>query len=156
MGTEIERKFLLASDEWRTLTEGVLYRQGYLSSDKERTVRVRVIDRQGYLTVKGAGVGNSRQEFEYEIPLQDAEEMLNELCIKPLIEKKRYTIEYNGCTWEIDEFLGENSGLIIAEIELESEEQSFDLPAWIGREVSGDPRYFNSNLAENPYCDWRE
>ena len=154
MGIEIERKFLISSDDWRGLAEGVEYRQGYLSTVKERTVRVRTVAEEGYLTVKGISIGASRAEFEYEIPINDAHEMLDELCLRPLIEKRRYRIPIAELTWEIDEFFGENHGLTIAEVELESEHQPVDLPPWIGQEVTGDPRYFNSNLVTNPFSTW--
>ena len=154
MGTEIERKFLLTGDEWRSLAKGTAYRQGYLNSQKERTVRVRTIDDKGFLTIKGISVGATRMEFEYEIPVEDARVLLDELCEKPLIEKNRYKIDYAGFTWEVDEFFGENQGLVVAEIELASEDQQFEKPDWVGEEVSGDPRYFNSNLIKEPYSRW--
>ena len=152
MGKEIERKFLLKEGAWRNQIS-MKYRQGYLSSAKERIVRVRTIDDKGYLTIKGITVGASRMEFEYEIPLQDANTLLD-ICEKPLIEKKRYRVEEDGFIWEIDEFLGENRGLIVAEVELESEDQVLPKPDWIEKEVTGDPRYFNSNLIKNPYTKW--
>jgi len=155
MGVEIERKFLLNGDDWRDLAPKIRYRQGYISSNKKRTVRVRSCDHRGFLTIKGLSVGASRLEFEYEIPLTDAEVMLDELCEKPLIDKYRTTIHLGPFTWEVDEFLGENSGLIIAEIELEYEDQSFAKPAWVGKEVTGDPRYFNSSLIRHPYTTWK-
>lgn len=155
MGIEIERKFLLAADDWRQLARGKRYRQGYLCARKERTVRVRTIEDQGYLTVKGPSTGAVRMEYEYEIPVEDANVLLNELCEKPLIEKKRYTISHQGFLWEIDEFFGENLGLVLAEIELVNENQQFDKPDWIGEEVTGDPRYFNSYLVRNPYTTWK-
>ena len=154
MGIEIERKFLLSGDDWKELAKGTYYRQGYLNSQKERTVRVRTIDDNGFLTIKGINVGATRMEYEYEIPVEDANVLLDELCDKPLIEKNRYQIEFAGFIWEVDEFFGENEGLIVAEIELESEGQQFEKPQWIGEEVSGDPRYFNSNLIKNPYSSW--
>lgn len=156
MGQEIEKKFLLGDDRWRGLAEGVLYRQGYLNREKGRTVRVRVAGAQGYLTIKGSGSGGARPEYEYPIPVEDAEEMLAQLCVKPLIEKIRTTIPYRGFLWEIDEFLGENQGLILAEIELQTVGESFPLPPWIGREVTGDSRYYNANLARHPYSAWDE
>lgn len=154
MGIEIEKKFLLTGKEWKQLATGTAYRQGYLNSAKERTVRVRTINDQGFLTIKGVSVGATRLEYEYEIPLEDANELLDELCEKPLIEKNRYKVNFSGFTWEIDEFFGENDGLIVAEIELESEDQAFDKPDWVGEEVTGDSRYFNSNLINNPYSKW--
>ena len=154
MAVEIERKFLVVEDSWRELAEGTSYRQGYLSTVKERTVRVRTIDDKGYLTIKGITIGATRAEYEYEIPAADANEMLDTLCEQPIIEKKRYKIPRDGFTWEIDEFGGVNEGLIVAEIELESEDQAFDKPDWVGEEVTGDPRYFNSNLIATPFTAW--
>ncbi|MEN8798517.1 MAG: CYTH domain-containing protein [Flavobacteriaceae bacterium] len=155
MGIEIERKFLLTSTSWKELAPGTSYRQGYLNSTKERTVRVRTIDDKGFLTIKGLSIGATRVEYEYEIPVADADHLLDELCEKPLIEKNRYKITHGGFVWEVDEFFGENKGLIVAEIELESEDQSFDKPEWVGEEVTGDPRYFNSSLIKEPYTQWK-
>lgn len=154
MAVEIERKFLVVGDSWRSLAPGVLYRQGYVAASQERTVRVRVAGDHGYLTIKGASVGIGRSEFEYAIPFADAQEMLDTLCDRPLIEKYRRKIPYNNLVWEIDEFLGENQGLIIAEVELQSAQQEITLPEWIGAEVSSDPRYFNANLAKQPFSQW--
>ena len=152
MAREIERKFLIKEGAWRN-EKGTKYRQGYLSSAKERIVRVRTIGDKGYLTIKGITVGASRMEFEYEIPRQDADTLLD-ICERPLIEKNRYKVEHDGFVWEIDEFSGENQGLIVAELELESEDQYFPKPDWVGQEVTGDPRYFNSNLIRMPYTKW--
>lgn len=154
MALEIERKFLTVSDRWKTLAEGITYRQGYLSSVKERTVRVRTVETRGFLTVKGASHGAVRVEFEYEIPLVDACQMLDHLCEKPLIEKIRRKITHSGLVWEVDEFLGENQGLVVAEVELATEDQAVTLPDWVGVEVTHDARYFNSNLARTPYSRW--
>jgi CYTH domain-containing protein len=154
MGKEIERKYLINDDSWRQGASGTTYRQGYLSTVKERTVRVRTIDDKGFLTIKGITIGATRREYEYEIPTADANEMLDELCEKPIIEKTRFKISHAGLTWEIDEFSGVNQGLIVAEVELESEDQNIDFPPWVGVEVSGDPRYFNSNLIAKPYANW--
>lgn len=154
MAIEIERKFLVADDSWRENAMGTLFRQGYLSAEHERTVRVRLEGDIGKLTIKGKSQGISRSEYEYEIPKQDAAEMLDTLCLKPLIEKTRYRIEYAGLIWEVDEFYGANEGLILAEVELESEDAEFDRPDWVGEEVSGNPRYFNSNLVKNPFTEW--
>ena len=154
MGKEIERKFLVKGDSWRALAQGTKYRQGYLNSVKERVVRVRTIADKGFLTIKGITTGATRVEYEYEIPVADADAMLDELCERYLIEKKRYKIDFRGFIWEVDEFFGENQGLIVAEVELESEDQSYEKPEWIGKEVTGDPKYFNSNLALNPYLKW--
>jgi len=153
MGTEIERKFLVREGAWRE-AGAETYRQGYLSTVKERTVRVRTINDKGYLTVKGISVGASRLEFEYEIPFQDAEELLDSLCERPLIEKKRYKLDHGGLTWEIDVFFGDNEGLVVAEVELQSEDQLFERPEWVREEVTNDSRYFNANLISNPYSGW--
>ena len=154
MGVEIERKFLLKNDTWRSLAKGTKYRQGYLNSTKERTVRVRTIDDRGYITIKGLNKGATRVEYEYDIPESDASAMLDDLCERPIIEKNRYKIDFAGLIWEVDEFFGENRGLVVAEVELESEGQQFEKPDWIGDEVTGDPKYFNSNLVINPYIKW--
>ncbi len=154
MATEIERKFLVIGDNWKKGAEGVLYRQGYLSIDKDRTVRVRIAGDQAYMTVKGRSVGIARAEFEYAIPVDDARDMLDSLCLKPLIEKVRYTVLYRQLRWEIDEFLGQNLGLMVAEVELNHIGQQVDLPDWVGADVSADPRYFNSSLIAHPYRSW--
>lgn len=154
MATEIERKFLVLGDAWRT-GSGTRICQGYLNRDKTRTVRVRIAGEQAYLTVKGATQGNTRAEFEYEIPVQDAEQLLT-LCDGPTIDKVRRKITHGDHVWEVDEFLGLNAGLVVAEIELASEDEAFAKPAWVGREVSDDARYFNSQLATNPYGNWRD
>ncbi|RLC06474.1 MAG: adenylate cyclase [Deltaproteobacteria bacterium] len=154
MGIEIERKFLIKDDAWRALAEGTHYRQGYLNSTKERTVRVRTINDKGFLTIKGITTGATRAEYEYEIPHAEATALLDDLCEKPIIEKNRYKIDFAGFVWEVDEFFGENQGLIVAEVELESEDQAFEKPEWIGEEVTGDPKYFNSNLILNPFAKW--
>ena len=153
MGTEIERKFLVKEGSWREAAAET-YRQGYLSTVKERTVRVRTIGDKGYLTIKGISVGASRLEFEYEIPVADAEELLDCLCEKPLIEKNRYKLDHGGLTWEVDVFFGDNEGLVVAEVELQSENQVFEKPDWVTEEVTHDPRYFNANLISNPYSGW--
>ncbi|MBD2461630.1 CYTH domain-containing protein [Oscillatoria sp. FACHB-1407] len=154
MAVEIERKFLVKGDAWRSLGQGKLYRQGYLASTQQRTVRVRVAGDRAYITIKGKSSGIARSEYEYEIPLGDAIEMLENLCDRPLIEKIRYRIDYQGLLWEVDEFMGENHGLIMAEVELADVDQSVVLPEWIGEEVSADPRYYNSNLAKHPFQSW--
>lgn len=155
MATEIERKFLVSDDSWRGLGSGSRFRQGYLSTQPERTVRVRTAAGKGYLTIKGKTVDASRSEYEYEIPLADAEAMLDALCERPLIEKTRYRIDYQGLVWEVDEFEGENAGLVIAEVELASADQAVPLPAWVGEEVTTDPRFYNANLIANPFSRWR-
>ncbi len=154
MGVEIERKFLLAGEGWRKLGEPVLLRQGYLSSNPDRTVRVRTEGGKGTMTIKGRSVGATRSEWEYEIPLDEANEMLDRLCEQPIIEKHRRRIAFGAHTWEIDEFLGANAGLIVAEVELEFEEQQFDKPEWVGEEVTHDRRYFNSSLIRQPFSSW--
>lgn len=154
MSLEIERKFLLKGDGWRALGTGVPYRQGYLSTVPGRSVRVRQVRDKGYLTIKGIAVGATRAEYEYAIPAEDASEMLTNLCERPLIEKTRYRVEHHGLTWEIDEFDGDNAGLIIAEVELDAEDQAISLPDWVGKEVTGDPRYYNASLIANPYTSW--
>jgi len=154
MGKEIERKFLVRGDVWRSLAQGTAYRQGYLNSAKERTVRIRTIDEKAFLTIKGLTVGATRSEYEYEIPLADCNAMLDALAEKPIIEKKRYKVPFEGLTWEVDEFFGDNAGLIVAEVELESETQIFGKPEWVGEEVTADPRYFNSNLIKHPFTKW--
>ncbi|WP_107671396.1 CYTH domain-containing protein [Cyanothece sp. BG0011] len=155
MGIEIERKFLVINDNWRTLGIGKVYKQGYiLTADNMTTIRVRIIGNDAYLTIKSKTEGISRHEFEYSIPLEDAEIMLKTLCDRPLIEKVRYTINLDNLIWEIDEFQGENEGLIIAEVELKSETEVINIPDWVGEEVSHDPRYYNVNLAKTPYLKW--
>lgn len=154
MGIEIERKFLLADASWRAGAVGVLYRQGYLNSAKERTVRIRTIGASAFLTIKGIAVGATRSEYEYPMPLADCNAMLDTLAEKPLIEKKRYTIPHADLVWEIDEFFGDNLGLIVAEVELTSEDQAFTKPPWVGAEVTGDARYFNSSLIKHPFKNW--
>lgn len=154
MGLEIERKFLVTDDAWRALATGVPFRQGYLSSAPERAVRVRIAGDKGTLTVKGVSDGVTRAEFEYAIPVEDAAAILDGLCEKPLIEKTRYRIPFGAHTWEVDEFHGENAGLIVAEVELARADERPALPAWVGREVSSDARYFNSNLVKRPFTTW--
>lgn len=154
MAVEIERKFLVVDNGYRRLGSAQFCRQGYLLSSPERTVRVRIMGEKGFFTVKGITKGLSRTESEYEIPASDAKWLLEELCEKPLIEKCRYTVEMDGLTWHIDEFGGQNEGLVVAEVHLESESQQIILPNWVGQEVSGDERYFNVNLVRNPYCNW--
>ena len=157
MSVEIERKFLVADTSAQALwrgAPGVAYRQGYLNRDKIRTVRVRIAGDAGFLTVKGVSVGATRAEFEYAIPLADAQALLA-LCDGPLIEKTRHVLVHQGTRWEVDEFAGDNAGLVVAEVELQSEAQAFDLPGWLGDEVTHDARYFNSNLASRPFNTWR-
>ncbi len=155
MAREIERKFLVAGERWRTqATRGIDYQQGYLSLDAQRSVRVRIARDEARLNIKGKISMLSRYEFEYPIPIADARELLDRLCIRPIIEKTRYRLTHAGLDWEIDVFRGDNSGLVIAEIELESEAQHFERPEWLGEEVSHDPRYLNINLVKCPYTRW--
>lgn len=160
MATEIERKFLVDHAAWQELKsrlDGKLYRQGYLpADDAAASIRVRLAGTTSRLTIKGPSEGIRRLEYEYDIPRAEAEEILDTLCRKPLIEKTRYRVEHRGLTWEIDEFHGENAGLILAEIELPSEDHPFDPPPWIDREVSEDPRYFNAYLSRRPYRSWTD
>ena len=163
MATEIERKFLVKGEQWRrqsqskgVLATGNVYRQGYLSTKKGCSVRVRLVGEQGYLTIKGSSQGISRAEYEYSIPAEDAQEMLDDLCDRPLIEKTRYKVEFASLTWEVDEFSGENQGLIVAEVELTDENQIIELPDWVDKEVSDDPRYYNVNLVQHPFSQWSE
>jgi CYTH domain-containing protein len=155
MPQEIERKFLVRNEDWCVPGTGIVYRQGYLCTVPERTVRVRLVRDQGFLTVKGVTVGAARAEYEYEIPAGEATEMLDELCERPLIEKTRYRVEHHGMVWEIDRFAGDNAGLIIAEVELEEEDQVVVLPDWVGKEVTGDRRYYNANLITEPFSEWK-
>lgn len=156
MGKEIEKKYLVKNDAWRPLSEGLVCRQGYLSRKKERIVRVRTMNNKGFITIKGITSGATRMEYEYQIPETEAKAILDTLCEKPLIEKIRYHIEYRGFLWEVDEFLGNNKGLIVAEVELKSEAQHVVKPKWLGEDVTGDPKYFNSNLIKHPYSMWKD
>jgi adenylate cyclase len=155
MAIEIEHKFLLANDDWRRCVQkSVKYKQGYLSSQPTSSIRVRIADNQAWLNIKSATIGTQRLEFEYEIPLEDAEEILSSLCAKPLIEKTRHFVPNDGNLWEIDEFEGDNDGLIVAEIELPEIGKSFTKPQWLGLEVTHELRYYNNNLVNNPYNKW--
>ena len=155
MGKEIERKYLVDHDQWEKLEKptGQHYRQGYLLTDPNKTIRVRETEKQGFLTIKGANVGATRPEYEYEIPLNDAIELLDTFSISEL-SKIRYKITFDNKVWEIDEFLGDNSGLIMAEIELLNEEEQFTKPTWVAKEVTGDAKYYNSNLSTKPFKTW--
>jgi CYTH domain-containing protein len=154
MAKEIERKFLVAHQAWRESVNTIhVYRQGYLSYDSERTVRVRATEVTGYLTIKGITEGLTRDEFEYEIPLADALALL-QLCERPAVEKKRYIVPNGAHVWEVDVFEGVNEGLVVAEIELGSEDEAFDKPNWLGNEVSSDRKYSNSELSLHPFKDW--
>jgi adenylate cyclase len=156
MAQEIERKFLVIGKNWRGQNRGIFYRQGYLTRERNCSIRVRAGGGKGYLTVKGETHGAVRDEFEYEIPVEDANELLGKYCQRPLIEKWRYEIEIGELTWEVDEFESENTGLILAEVELTFKDQEIELPDWIGEEVTGDARYYNVNLVENPFSKWNK
>jgi adenylate cyclase len=156
MGIEIERKFLLKDDSWRQVADaGTRYVQGYINGSANASVRVRIEGQHAKLNIKSARLGMRRQEFEYEIPLADAQVMLDDLCEKPLIDKVRYLVDVHGRHWEIDVFNGDNAGLVVAEIELQSEHDTVVLPAWAGKEVTDDPRYYNVSLVRHPYKDWQ-
>jgi len=157
MAVEIERKFLVINDDWREgADQGTLFRQGYLSASQHASVRVRIEGENANLNIKSATLGIRRSEYEYPIPLTDAEEMLDNLCEKPLIEKHRYHVAHAGHLWEIDIFSGENAGLVVAEVELKDENEAISIPEWIGEEVSNDPRYYNVCLVKEPYKDWKD
>tara|TARA_B110000967_G_scaffold63958_1_gene65912 strand:+ start:2516 stop:2980 length:465 start_codon:yes stop_codon:yes gene_type:complete len=154
MAYEIERKFLLINEQWRDEVENSFtLRQGYLSTNPDATVRIRIKNEQATLTIKSKNIGIRRNEFEYQIPTEEAQQLLA-LCEGPLIQKIRYTIYSGSHTWEIDEFSGDNTGLILAEIELTHEDDAFEKPTWVGDEVSGDVRYYNSNLVAHPFINW--
>ncbi|MEE3483780.1 MAG: CYTH domain-containing protein [Bacteroidales bacterium] len=155
MNIEIERKFLLKNSLWKEGANGVRYKQAYLNEKGDNTVRVRIEGDKAKLTIKSKANNISRMEFEYDIPMEDAENLFL-IAKTSAVEKNRYKIMYEGNCWEVDEFLGDNEGLVVAEIELESETQIFAKPAWIGEEVSGDSRYTNANLARNPYKNWKK
>jgi len=157
MATEIERKFLVKDDRWRRQADtGVRMRQGYLNGGETSSVRVRTGGGLAHLNIKSATLGVWRREYEYAIPVADAEEMLDHLCQRPLIEKTRYRVEHGGHHWDVDVFEGDNAGLVVAEIELGSEEEPFVKPAWVGDEVSHDARYYNVCLVTHPYKEWKE
>jgi len=156
MKQEIERKFLVTDESWREVAgAGLPCRQGYISAGaSEVTVRVRRMGDQGFITLKGPSKGISRPELEYEIPVAEADQMLEHFCAGGIVSKVRYILVYNGLRWEIDEFSGGNAGLVVAEIELECEDQPFETPEWLGKEVSFDRRYTNAALAQNPFSSW--
>lgn len=155
MGKEIERKFLIDQQQWDNLSkpEGKLFRQGYLLSDKDKTVRVRATETKGFLTIKGQTIGATRMEYEYEIPVAEATELLDNFSLSEL-SKTRYEIPFGGKLWEVDVFLGDNKGLTVAEIELDSEDEIFELPEWVSKEVTEEEKYYNSNLTVKPFKDW--
>ncbi|MCX7046163.1 MAG: CYTH domain-containing protein [Candidatus Sumerlaeota bacterium] len=155
MPLEIERKFLVTGNEWRAESKAeTRWRQGYLLASAGRVVRIRASVQRAFITIKGPSKGCARAEYEYEIPVADAEEMLASLCAGYIIEKTRYVIPWEGLHWEVDVFHGANEGLVVAEIELKSADQSFTLPDWIGNEVTGDPRYYNAMLSREPFSQW--
>jgi len=156
MGIEIERKFLVRDDRWRQRVErSARMRQGYLTSDARCSVRVRLADGAGFLNIKSGTLGIRRSEYEYPVPAAEAEEMLDALCEKPLLEKTRHYLHHGQHLWEIDEFAGDNAGLIVAEIELSRPDEPFAHPDWLGEDVSHDIRYYNSQLVRHPYRTWR-
>ncbi|MGZ3938730.1 MAG: CYTH domain-containing protein [Flavisolibacter sp.] len=156
MAIEIERKFLVDTDLWNKSMKGVrrFYRQGYISTEPGKTIRVRVNDENGFITIKGKPLGMSRSEYEYRIPKQDAIEMLDQFC-SSVVAKYRYMIPFGGKIWEVDEFMDDNEGLIVAEIELGSEDEKFEKPEWVGEEVTGIEKYYNANLSKLPFKQWR-
>ncbi len=157
MAIEIEHKFLLANEKWRNhISRSATMRQGYLTSNSNSSVRVRISGEKAWLNIKSATAGNQRHEYEYEIPAHDADEIMNTLCRKPLIEKVRHYVVHDNHTWEIDAFSGENEGLIVAELELSKQNEEFTIPDWIGKEVTDDLRYYNNNLSKHPYHTWKE
>ncbi len=157
MASEIERKFLVRDDSWRERARDPMrIRQGYVAAGPKASVRVRISGDRAWLNLKSATVGVSRAEFDYEIPLADGEKLIDTLCERPLIEKTRYFVDHAGHCWEVDVFEGENAGLVVAEIELASEDEPFELPPWAGEEVSQDRRYYNAALVKLPYSRWKE
>lgn len=155
MAQEIERKFLINQQLLGELPKGITIKQAYIPTADKTVVRIRISDDKAFLTLKGANKGLTRSEFEYPIPVTDAEAMIEELCTGPIIDKTRYLIPQGKHTWELDIFYGDNDGLVVAEIELESEDEAFDKPEWLGKEVTGDARYYNSCLLDNPYKHWK-
>jgi CYTH domain-containing protein len=156
MGVETERKYIVHAAKWKAADkkDKHLIEQGYILNSAEKTVRVRLYDNKGFITIKGKTDGFSRTEFEYEIPVEDARVLLKDFC-KSTIKKIRYKVLYSGRLWEVDEFLDENKGLLMAELELKSKDEQFALPEWIDKEVTGDTRYYNSYLSTNPYSTWK-
>ena len=157
MALEVEHKFLVTNDEWRRHVDySEMFKQGYLSSQPTCSIRVRICEQRAWLNIKSATIGTYRHEYEYEIPVADAGEILLHLCSRPLVEKTRHYVRHGNELWEIDEFEGANRGLIVAEIELDNIGQPFERPAWLGKEVTEDLRYYNNNLALHPYNEWRD
>lgn len=155
MAKEIERKYLPCSSDWQGLARGELLVQGYLAANADCAIRVRIAGTSAWLGIKGKTCGATRSEFEYPIPLADAGAMLEELAQKPVIEKTRYKIPFAGKVWEVDEFHGENQGLVIIEVELEDEQESVQKPHWVGQEVTGEAAYYNAALVSNPFSRWK-
>ncbi|MCP3868145.1 MAG: CYTH domain-containing protein [Gammaproteobacteria bacterium] len=155
MATEIERKFLVDNDQWRAqvVTESRL-KQGYLANQMNASIRVRIGKGKAHLNIKSATIGASRSEFEYEVPMEDAEAMLAEVAQQPFIDKTRYKVKCGDHIWDLDVFEGDNLGLVVAEVELKDEGESFEMPLWAGEEVTGDPKYYNVSLITKPYKDW--
>jgi CYTH domain-containing protein len=155
MGVEIERKYLVKAEEWKKIKpeKSIRIRQAYLSRDTDKTIRLRIADDKGFITVKGPTTGISRTEFEYEMPVEAVKELMEAFTINPII-KIRHLVTIGNKLWEVDEFLGENEGLIVAEIELGAEDEAVELPGWIDKEISKDKRYANSNLAGKPFTTW--
>ena len=157
MAIEIERKFLLRDTRWRAeVQRSADMRQGYLAGSERCSIRVRVSGSEAHLNIKSATLGITRSEFEYAVPLADAEDMLNTLCGPQQLHKTRHYVRHQGHEWEVDEFHGANAGLVVAELELETSDEHFARPEWLGEEVSDDPRYYNSRLVEQPYSTWPE
>ena len=155
MPTEIERKFLVQNKDWQqSVIKQEHYIQGYLSNNNKNSIRIRICNDKAFLNIKSATLGIHRQEYDYEIPFIEAKEMLHSICEQPVINKTRYFVPYENHTWEIDVFADDNAGLVVAEIELSSVEESFTKPSWLGQEVTDDPRYYNVCLIDNPYCNW--
>ncbi|HBX49498.1 MAG: adenylate cyclase [Bacteroidetes bacterium RIFOXYA12_FULL_35_11] len=154
MNIEIEKKFTVTNESWKEEQQGVLYMQGYICRNAGKSVRVRIAGNTSYLTIKGGRTGLSRDEFEYSIPVDDAKSLLEKYCEGKIIEKFRYKIMFEGKLWEVDEFLGNNKGLVMAEIELLSETEEFVKPDWIGKDVTNDPKYYNANMIDFPYSEW--
>ena len=150
---EIERKFLVSAEKWNPSKKGSILKQGYLAVDHERTVRIRVSEQSAFLTIKGKTVGIKRDEFEYEIPKNEGEELLK-MCVNHIVEKTRYKEKIGDLVWEIDVFEGVNNGLILAEVELKDENQGVQIPEWVEKEVSDDSRFYNSHLSSKPFTTW--
>ncbi|WP_241087384.1 CYTH domain-containing protein [Candidatus Vondammii sp. HM_W22] len=155
MGIEIERKFLVKNDQWRkSVVSDAVMKQGYVANQTNASVRVRIANGKAHLNIKSSTIGIKRAEFEYEIPLEEAEEILAQIAEQPFIDKTRYKVKCGEHIWELDIFEGANRGLIVAEIELNSEDEAFELPEWVGDEVSGDPKYYNVSLVNHPFNQW--